>query len=101
MITERARAALAVRKAQGVALGNRTNLATAQARGTARVLEEAARFAANVAPIIREFQASGITSLRGVAVALNARSVKAPRGGLWKSVQVGAVLARVAAGACA
>ena len=48
MIAERTRAALAVRKAQGVALGNRTNLATAQARGTARVLEEAARFAANV-----------------------------------------------------
>ena len=72
MIAERTRAALAVRKAQGAALGNRTNLAAAQARGTARVLEEAARFAGNVAPIIREIQASGITSLRGVAVALNA-----------------------------
>ena len=40
MIAERTRAALAVRKAQGVALGNRTNLATAQAHGTARVLEK-------------------------------------------------------------
>ena len=84
-----------------MALGNRTNLATAQARGTARVLKEAARFAANIAPIIREIQVSGITSLRGVAVALNARGVKAARGGRWQSVQVGAVLARVAAGACA
>ena len=87
MIAERTRAALTVRKAQGaVVLGNRTNLATAQARGTARVLKEAARFAGNAAPIIREIQASGITSLRG---------------GRWQSAQVGTVLARVAAGACA
>jgi DNA invertase Pin-like site-specific DNA recombinase len=101
MIAERTRAALTVRKAQGVALGNRTNLATAHARDTARMLEEAARFAANVAPIIREIQTNGITSLRSVAVALNAQGVKAARGSRWQSVQVGAILARVAAGACA
>ena len=38
-------------------------------------------FAANVRPIIREIQASRITSLRGVAKALTARGIKTARGG--------------------
>src|SRR5918999_2777026 len=60
MISERTRAALAARKRQGVRLGNRTNLATAQALGAARTAEAARRFAENVAPIIHEVQASGV-----------------------------------------
>lgn len=49
MISERTRAALAVRKGQGP-LGNRANLAEAQAVGAARTAEGARRFAENVRP---------------------------------------------------
>ena len=97
MISERTRAALAVRKGQGARLGNRTNLAEAQALGTARTAAAARRFAENVAPIIQDVRASGVVSLRAVAVALNACGVRTARGGRWAATQVGAVLARVGA----
>jgi DNA invertase Pin-like site-specific DNA recombinase len=87
-------AALAARKARGARLGNRTNLAEAQRLGTARTAEAARRFAANVAPVIRQVQDSGVASLRGIAAALNARGVPTARGGRWAATQVRAVLAR-------
>lgn len=95
MIAERTRAALAARKRQGAQLGNRTNLTEAGAKGAARTAQQALRFAENVAPIIRQVQASGVGSLRGVAAALNARGVRSARGGRWAATQVKAVLARV------
>jgi hypothetical protein len=49
---------------------------------------EADRFAANVVPIIREIQASGVTSNRGVATV---------RDGEWSAVQDGDILRRVGA----
>lgn len=55
MISERTRAALAARKRQGAQLGNRTNLASAQAAGAARTAEAARRFAENVAPLSIRF----------------------------------------------
>ncbi len=96
MISERTRAALAVRKGQGTILGNRTNLAEAGIAGAARTANEAQRFAENVAPVIREIRASGVASLRSVATALNTRGVCTSRGGRWAATQVGAVLARAA-----
>jgi hypothetical protein len=43
--------------------------------------EAADAFAANVRPIIKEIQASGVSSLRGVARALTARGLRTARGG--------------------
>ena len=97
MISERTRAAFAIRKGQGALLGNRTNLAVAQAVGTARTAEGARRFAENVAPVIGQIRASGVASLRGIAAVLNTRGVRTARGGRWAATQVGAVLARAAA----
>jgi DNA invertase Pin-like site-specific DNA recombinase len=97
MVSERTRAALAVRKARGARLGNRTNLAEAQRLGAARTAEAARRFAANVAPVIRQVQESGVSSLRGIAAVLNARGVRTARGGRWAATQVGAALARASA----
>ena len=94
MISERTRAALAIRKGQGVLLGNRTNLTEAGALGTARTAEAAQRFAENSAPVIRQIRASGVKSLRGIAAALNTRGIRTARGGRWAATQVGAVLAR-------
>ncbi|MBP0447534.1 recombinase family protein [Roseomonas sp. SSH11] len=96
MISERTRAALAARKRAGAVLGNRTNLAEAQAVGAARTAEAAQRFAENVAPIIHQVRASGVTSFRGIAAALNARGIRTARNGRWAATQVSAVLARVA-----
>ena len=94
MVSERTRAALAARKRQGARLGNRTNLADAQALGAARTAEAARRFAENAAPVIREIRNSGVASLRGIAAVLNAHGVPTACGGRWAATQVGAVLAR-------
>jgi len=94
MISERTRAALAARKRQGAQLGNPTNRAEAGRAGAAATAEGARRFAENVLPIIQQVQASGVSSLRGVAAALNARGVRSARGGRWAATQVRAVLAR-------
>jgi hypothetical protein len=51
--------ALAQRKAQGVTLGNRTNLAEAAAKGASANREAADAFAANVLPIVGQIEASG------------------------------------------
>ncbi len=50
--------------------------------------------AANVAPIIREVQAAGITTLQGIADALNARGIKTARGRQWAPATVRNVLLR-------
>lgn len=95
LISERTRVALAAKRARGEPLGNRVNLAEAQALGAAAVSAEARRFAENVGPVIRMVRAGGLTSLRGIATALNARGVRAARGGRWAATQVAAVLRRI------
>ena len=93
MIAQRTREALAAAKARGVKLGN-PRLAEARAGVTAARIAAADAFAANVRPIIREIQKSGVTSLRGVAKALSARGIKTARGGEWTAVQVSDILER-------
>lgn len=88
LISERTRAALASKKAQGTILGNRTNLRAAQAKGTAKTRAAADAFADNALPIVRQIEASGITSFRGIADALNARGVRTARGGAWHATTV-------------
>ncbi len=94
MISERTRAALAARKRQGARLGNPTNLDEAGRAGAVATAMEARRFAENVAPVIRQVQGSGVTSLRGIAAVLDARGIRTARGGRWAATQVRAVLAR-------
>jgi hypothetical protein len=49
-----------------------------------------------LAPIIKAIQAEGITSLNGIAEALNKLRVPTPRGrGHWRATQVRRVLARL------
>jgi len=57
--------------------------------------ERADRYSANVLPVIREIQKSGVKTLRGVARALTARGVPTARGGAWTPVQVRSILQRV------
>jgi len=94
LIAERTRAALARKKAEGAALGNRTNLADAQAKGREASRKAADHFAANVLPIIRQLQAAGVTVPRAIAAALNARGIRTARGGEWHDTTVRNLLAR-------
>ena len=57
-------------------------------------IDEADRFAKTVLPIIASIQRSGITSLRGLAIALNNRGVRTARGGQWQVSNVRNLLAR-------
>jgi DNA invertase Pin-like site-specific DNA recombinase len=94
LISDRTRAALAARKAQGVKLGNPVNLAAAGAKGAETQRAGADAFAANVLPIVRQIQAAGATTARAIAAALNERGVKTARGGDWHDSTVRNLLAR-------
>ena len=94
MISERTRSALASRKTTGTKLGNPTNTAEAAAMGRQISVRDADRFAESGLPIVRSIQQSGVTSLRGIAIALNNRGVRTARGGQWQVSNVRNVLAR-------
>jgi hypothetical protein len=64
--------------------------------GRAARTARANKRAADLAPIIAELQAGGITSKQGIAAALNERGIQTPRGsGRWYHPQVGRLLARL------
>jgi DNA invertase Pin-like site-specific DNA recombinase len=93
LISQRTKEALARKKAAGAVLGN-PNLAEAQVKAVAAVSANAYAFAANVLPIIRQIEASGIVTSRGIAAALNARGIRTARGGPWQHSAVRNLLAR-------
>ena len=93
LIAQRTRDALQAAKARGKRLGN-PKLAAARKRAIEGNRAAAGRYAANVLPVIREIQASGVKSLRGIARALAARGVPTARGGAWTPVQVSDILRR-------
>lgn len=94
MISERTRAALARKKAQGAVLGNPTNLPEARAKAVRANRALAASFAANVFPVIGQIEAAGTTSYRAIAAALNDRGVKTARGGEWRDTTVRGMMLR-------
>jgi DNA invertase Pin-like site-specific DNA recombinase len=94
VIADRTQAALLAKKAQGVRLGNRTNLADAQGNGAAAGKAAADAFARNVLPVVRELQAAGVKTSRAIADALNARGIPTARGGEWHGSTVQNLLAR-------
>jgi hypothetical protein len=76
--------------------------ATRRAQGKSAALgrdvqtRAADRFAETVLPMIVSLQKSGVTSLRGIAIALNNRGVRTARGGDWQVSNVRNILARAA-----
>jgi hypothetical protein len=87
------KAVLAAAKRRGVKLGG----FRADAKLTVKARKSAYKArAANDAPVIRELQAAGITSLSRIAAALNERGIPTARGrGTWQAVQVSRVLSRL------
>jgi hypothetical protein len=60
------------------------------------VASKAKARATELAPVLAELRAAGITSLRAIAAALDARAIPTARGrGRWSTVQVGRLLARL------
>jgi DNA invertase Pin-like site-specific DNA recombinase len=97
-ISERTKAALQAAKLRGAKLGGfrgamptvrmrKLSAEALQARTEARV--------ADLAPIIKELQATGKTSLRAIAAGLNDQGIPTARGGEWSSVQVMRILERL------
>ena len=94
LISERTKAALMARRAQGARLGNPRNAGDAAAAGRRSLIAEANAFAANVLPIIESLRKSGVTDLRGLARSLNDRGVRTARGGRWHVSNVKNVIDR-------
>jgi DNA invertase Pin-like site-specific DNA recombinase len=94
LISERTRAALAAKKAQGVRLGNCTNLEAARLSAAKSTKAAADAFAANIRPIIDQVQGAGASTYRAIAYALNARGVKTSRGRRWEAATVRNVMNR-------
>lgn len=92
LISARTKAALAAAKARGVTLGGfrgRTPSDADRAAAAEAKARKAQETAEAVLPTIRELQASGITSLSGIARELTRRGIPTPRGaGAWQAVQV-------------
>jgi DNA invertase Pin-like site-specific DNA recombinase len=98
LISQRTKEALAARKAEGAHLGNPSNLRQAQAKGRRVASRKAAQHAANVMPVIRDIQASGVSTYIGIAEALNARGVRTARGGRWHAMTVRNLIVRESRG---
>jgi DNA invertase Pin-like site-specific DNA recombinase len=97
-ISERTKSALASRKLQGTKLGNPTSAGQAAAVGRDVQTRAADLFAESVLPMILSLQKAGVTSLRGIAIALNTRGVRTARGGDWQVSNVRNLLARTKRG---
>ena len=98
-ISDRTKAALAAAKRRGKKLGGFRAGAKltmkARQKGANANAEAAATRAADLAPVITELQASGATSLRAIASALNDRGIPTARGSKWFAASVRDVLARI------
>lgn len=90
MIGSRTKAALAPMVGTGK-LGNKTNLAEAQAKGQATNSAKAAAFAAKVLPKIVELKGKNMT-LDQIAADLNEREIKTFNGGVWHKSTISRLL---------
>lgn len=94
-ISERTKAALAQIKAQGRTLGCPTPELGAVA-GVKVIKVNADSYAERVGPIVRDILATGASTIRDIAAALQARSVTTPRGNMtWGTTQVSNLLKRL------
>lgn len=101
-ISERTSAALAQAKLRGTKLGFcnpvlRAHQRSASEKGGAKTSDNAKLFASNVLPIINDIRKAGVSTMDGIAYALNARGVMSARGGQWYGTTVKNVFAYQAA----
>jgi DNA invertase Pin-like site-specific DNA recombinase len=103
LISSRTKAALAAAKDRGKRLGGHRGIKLSeqsQAAGRASQTERAKQRATDLAPLLSQLSAEGITSATGVARALTERGIPTARGGVkWTALQVLRVTSRMAAAA--
>jgi DNA invertase Pin-like site-specific DNA recombinase len=95
LISDRTKAALAAKKAQGARLGNPRNLALAGANGRATAVSSADKFAAGLLPLVQALQSSGARTLEALTQGLNERGVRSARGSRWHASSVANMLGRM------
>ena len=91
LISQRTRDALAAAKARGVELGKHGKVLASQNRAAAD------RFAHQIKPVISDLRASGITTIRDMAKALNQRQVPTANDRKWHPQTVHRLIQRIAA----
>jgi DNA invertase Pin-like site-specific DNA recombinase len=89
LIATRTSEALQAAKRRGIKLGRTGRLRAKENKPAADAL------AKNLAPVIRELKASGITSVRAIAAELNKRAIPTARGAAWHPTSVGRLLSRM------
>jgi DNA invertase Pin-like site-specific DNA recombinase len=101
MISKRTKEALQAAKRRGVKLGGDRGVIpsrTTRKLAVDAIQARAAAKAADLAPIIAELRAAGVSSRSALAVSLNERGIPTPRGkGQWTATQVSRLLERSAA----
>ena len=101
-ISRRTKEALAIAKARGVKLGNPNGAAALRRAGKggaalrSAVTRNAQEHAQDLAPVLEELHGHGVTSLRGIAAALNGRGMLTRRRGRWHVSNVRNLLGRLA-----
>ena len=94
LITERTKAALAVRKATGARLGNPINIREAGERGRASAIAAADEHVRGLLPVLRAVRAEGATTIGAITRSLNGRKIPTPRGSRWHPSTVANLLVR-------
>jgi len=94
-ISRRTREALAAAKARGVQLGSPRARETIRAAREKRIKAADRKALEFYWPLIASIQAAGLTTLRDVAGALNARGIPSPAGRQWHPTTVKRILERV------
>jgi hypothetical protein len=86
---------LRAKKAAGVRLGNPTNLHAAGLLGRSAQARAADDFAAHLVPVVQAIRNTGANTLKAIAIALNGRGIRSPRGSSWHRSSVRNLIARV------
>jgi DNA invertase Pin-like site-specific DNA recombinase len=91
---EREGAWVAKRSGRSITKLGSPKLTETRARAHAASRAQAAQFAANVLPVVREMQSAGLKTTRAIAEALNARGIRTARSGVWHASTVSNLLKR-------
>jgi DNA invertase Pin-like site-specific DNA recombinase len=98
LISERTKAALAIRKATGSKLGNPINIREAGNIGRAALAAAADDHARGLLPLLRTVRNEGSTTLAAITTSFNSRRIPTARGARWHVSSVANLLARAEAG---
>jgi DNA invertase Pin-like site-specific DNA recombinase len=94
LISERTRAALTARKANGGRLGNPQNIAQAGEHGRQTQASAADEFAAKILPALNAIRLGGAETLEAICCALNQQGIRIARGKRWHVSSVANLLVR-------